>query len=125
MRQKRKKKMPTETIKCRKCKGVIILGPVDGSGKRHGHCKKCKLEYHMLSNGYIYNHKHDAFKQRNHDDLKKKQAYTKEKRRLALSAQKVKKQKTVKIKLMGSIGTFGEIAMVRAWRPNEKGGQSE
>jgi len=38
------------------CGRVVVYGAVDSSGKRHGHCKVCRLEWHYTWDGRIYSH---------------------------------------------------------------------
>lgn len=46
------------SLKCT-CNREIKLGKVDGSGKQHGHCISCELEWHVTLEGKKYSHKYD------------------------------------------------------------------
>jgi hypothetical protein len=48
--------MRNKYIRC-KCGKSILVGKEDGSGKRHGHCDNCQLEWHITSYGECYSHK--------------------------------------------------------------------
>jgi hypothetical protein len=44
-------------IKCGNCrKSLKLSGLDDMSGKRHAHCKGCRLEWHLTAEGRKYSH---------------------------------------------------------------------
>jgi formate dehydrogenase maturation protein FdhE len=42
-------------IYCKQCGNKVVMGARDGSGKRHGHCTFCHLEWHIVDNK-LYSH---------------------------------------------------------------------
>lgn len=36
---------------------LLYSGIKDQSGKKHAHCRKCRLEWHLDKEGHWYNHK--------------------------------------------------------------------
>lgn len=43
-------------VKCSGCGRLVKMGKLDNSGKFHGHCFKCRREYHFTLSGRTYWH---------------------------------------------------------------------